>query len=83
MIQLIGFMAGVLGSISMIPEIILCYRHKSTKDISANWLLINMTGQVCWVVYGILINGIALVIMSVITFSIVGFLLYLKKIKFK
>ncbi len=83
LITIIGICAGILVATSMIPEIIRCYKTKSTRDLSIVWLLMNMSGQILWIVYGLYINAWVLIGMSIAMIILIGILLYLKLFKFK
>jgi MtN3 and saliva related transmembrane protein len=77
-IEIIGFVAGLLVAISSLPQLIKSWKTKKTADISLLWLLINLTGQVLWMVYGFFKGSISLVVMSFITLLMVGSVLVLK-----
>ena len=78
LIESVGFAAGILVTISSLPQLIKSWKTKSTKDISISWLLINLTGQILWIFYGILKNSLSLVVMSSVTFAMVVSVLILK-----
>ena len=65
--ETIGFIAGSLVAISVFPQVYKSWKTKSTKDIALSWSVINLLGQVLWIVYGFLIHSYALVIMSSLT----------------
>jgi len=65
--EVIGFMAGSLVAISVFPQVLKSWRTKSTRDIAISWSVINLAGQILWIVYGFLIASYALVIMSSVT----------------
>lgn len=72
----IGFIAGSLVAVSLLPQVIKSWKTKSTRDIALQWVLINLAGQAMWLWYGIGIHSAPLVVMSGITFvmtlSLVG-----------
>jgi MtN3 and saliva related transmembrane protein len=80
-IEIIGFSAGGLVSISLLPQVIKSWKTKSTKDIALSWTLINLSGQILWIIYGLKIHSEALVIMSIITLLMVGIVIILKLIQ--
>lgn len=82
-INIVGILAGILVSSSMIPEIIRCYETKSTRDISVVWLLMNFAGQILWIIYGSYVGAWVLIYMSITIMVLVSFLLYLKMVRFK
>lgn len=77
-IELIGFTAGGLVAISLAPQVIKSWQTKSTKDIAISWTLINLSGQILWIVYGFYINSIPLIVMSSITLLMTLSLISLK-----
>ena len=82
LVEYIGFSAGILVAISSLPQIIKSWKTKKTSDISIGWLCLNLSGQLLWILYGILIYSISLITMSSITFLMVVSVLILK-IKYK
>ncbi|HLB58708.1 MAG: hypothetical protein A2751_05060 [Candidatus Doudnabacteria bacterium RIFCSPHIGHO2_01_FULL_46_14] len=65
--ELIGFVAGSLVAISVFPQVYKSWKTKSTKDIAISWSVINLVGQIMWIVYGFVIGSYSLVIMSSLT----------------
>lgn len=61
-IELIGYLAGIIVAISLIPQVIKSWKTKSTKDISVMWTLIYLTGLILWIVYGIGILSFPIII---------------------
>lgn len=76
--EIIGFIAGIFVASSLIPQTIKSWKTKSTSDISIAWMLINLTGQTLWIIYGFMISSYSLVIMSGITLALAVSLLILK-----
>ncbi|WP_250252863.1 SemiSWEET transporter [Chryseobacterium sp. Marseille-Q3244] len=50
--NLLGIIAGVLTSISMIPQLVKVIREKNVEDISLLMLLVLISGLSLWVWYG-------------------------------
>lgn len=80
-IELLGFAAGGLVAVSLTPQVIKSWKTKSTKDIAISWTLINLSGQILWIIYGFYINSLPLVVMSSITL-VMTLSLILLKLKF-
>jgi MtN3 and saliva related transmembrane protein len=76
--EIIGFIAGILVASSLIPQTLKSWKTKSTSDISISWMLINLSGQTLWIVYGFMISSISLIVMSGITLVFAISLLILK-----
>lgn len=51
--NVLGIIAGVLTSVSMIPQLVKVIREKDVEDISLLMLLILISGLSLWVWYGI------------------------------
>ena len=52
-IDLIGYAAGILVVISLLPQTIKSWKTKSTKDLSLSRYVIYVTGLVLWISYAI------------------------------
>ena len=76
--DVIGFSAGVLTSINIIPQIIHTIRTKKVEDISIWMLLIYDVGLFLWVAYGFIINSYPVIIMDGIAFLTSIFMTYMK-----
>ena len=76
--EVFGFAAGILGALSLFPQIQKSWRTKSTKDISLLWTLIHLSGQTLWTTYGYMIQSISLILMSSITWCLTIILIGLK-----
>lgn len=80
-VELVGFIAGIFVAASLLPQVIKSWKTKSTKDISIAWSVINLLGQVLWLIYGVLIGSISLVAMTALTFLMV-LIIVIFKLKF-
>ena len=79
--EVIGFAAGSLVAVSLLPQVIKALKTRSTNDISSLWMSINLLGQILWIIYGIAIESISLYVMSGITFSM-AIVLFVLKLRF-
>jgi MtN3 and saliva related transmembrane protein len=77
-VEILGFIAGTLVAVSLLPQVIKSWKTKSTSDISLGWSVTNLAGQIMWAVYGAFIGSYALVIMSSLTLVMALSVLYLK-----
>lgn len=80
--NIIGFTAGLLIAISMIPQLLKSSKTKKVEDISFWMLFIIMLGTALWVIYGILIMSFPIIAMDGIGF-LVNLSLIFMKIKYK
>ncbi len=76
--EVIGFIAGILVAVALLPQVVKSWKTKSTQDISLSWSVTSLAGQVMWIIYGIMIGSYSLVIMSSITLVMAISVLYLK-----
>lgn len=52
--NIVGSAAGILTSVSMIPQLIKVLREKNVEDLSAGMLIVLISGLSLWVWYGIM-----------------------------
>lgn len=78
-VQLIGILAGVLTSISAIPQVVKIIKDKKVEDISIGMFLTLVCGIGVWVYYGILRNDWPVIITNAISLLINLTILFLYK----
>jgi MtN3 and saliva related transmembrane protein len=76
--DIIGFAAGLLIAISMMPQVIKSYRTKSVEDISFLMLLIIAVGTALWAAYGAMITSLPIIAMDGFGFFVNLALIYMK-----
>ncbi len=81
-IDILGYIAGVLVVISLLPQTIKSWKTKSTKDLSLWRYVIYIAGLILWIVYALLIDNGPVAIMNGIGLILATLILYLK-IKYK
>jgi MtN3 and saliva related transmembrane protein len=52
--SLIGLAAGLLTTISLVPQVLKIWRTRSAKDVSRKMFIAFCTGVALWLLYGIL-----------------------------
>ena len=77
-LEIVGYLAGFIVAIALLPQVIKAWRTKSTKDISILWNLIFITGLILWVVYGIVNKILPLAIFASVEATMAASLLVLK-----
>jgi MtN3 and saliva related transmembrane protein len=50
----VGYVAGVLTVVSLIPQVLRTWRTKQTKDLSVRTFLLLITSGILWITYGAL-----------------------------
>ena len=58
----VGIAAGILTSVSLLPQLIKIIRNKQAEDISYFMLIILLCGLACWVWYGVLREDLPIII---------------------
>ena len=78
MVNVLGFIAGVLTTLAFLPQVIKAFRSKRTQDISLTMWLMLCVGVSCWLVYGILLNALPIIVANAATLILAGAVLVLK-----
>ena len=75
---MLGMTAGVISSITFLPQVIKTYRTKSAKDISLLMFTFATTSVIMWLVYGIILGNVPIIFTNsmVLLFSLI--MLYFK-----
>lgn len=66
-IDIIGYVAGFLTTICLIPQLYKIIITKSTKDISLSTFIVLILGQILWCIYSILIFDLRILIANIIS----------------
>ncbi len=77
-IDLLGYLAGILVVISLLPQTIKSWRTKSTKDLSLWRYIIYCLGLFLWIAYAIIIHNGPVGVMNIVGLSLAVSILYLK-----
>jgi MtN3 and saliva related transmembrane protein len=63
----IGFLAALLTTFSFLPQAVLTLRTRKTDEISlAMYLMLNL-GIICWLIYGLVQDDLALILANSVT----------------
>jgi MtN3 and saliva related transmembrane protein len=62
--EILGFLSGILGSVSLLPQIHKSYTTKSSKDISIQTICLMYCALLIGIIYGIVINHAAVYVMN-------------------
>ncbi len=77
-IEIVGYIAGILTTISFIPQVARSWRLKETRDLSLAMLLLFALGVLLWAVYGFWIMSLPVIVANLTTFCLILFLLWMK-----
>lgn len=73
-----GYIAGILVVISLLPQTIKSWKTKSTKDLSLWRYIIYIVGLVIWITYAVIIKNGPVAVMNSIGLILAVSILYLK-----
>jgi MtN3 and saliva related transmembrane protein len=76
--EVLGIVAGLLGNIGIVPQIVRLFRHKAAYEISLPFLYMWLSSTICWLVYGILFGLFAMVLWNSITLTLALMMLFAK-----
>ena len=77
-LELLGYTAAVLTTISFVPQVILVYKTKDTDSISLSMFLIFSIGTFTWGLYGLLLKQLPILLANGITLVLALYILYMK-----
>jgi MtN3 and saliva related transmembrane protein len=77
-IQIVGIGAGILTSVSMLPQIIKIFREKKVEGLSLVMILVLMSGVGSWIWYGVLREDLPIIFTNCISFLLNSLLLFFR-----
>ena len=77
-VDILGYVAGILVVISLLPQTIKSWKTTSTKDLSLKRYIIYITGLILWITYAIIIKNGPVAVMNSIGLILASSILYLK-----
>jgi len=81
MVEYVGYVAGLLVTFALVPQIIRVYKLKSAREISLIFNTAMLLGLILWLVYGILLGLVPIIIWNIIG-GILAALLLTAKLKY-
>ncbi|MDP3052369.1 MAG: SemiSWEET family transporter [bacterium] len=76
--NLIGYIAAVVGTFLMLPQIIKSYKSKKTADLSIGMVVIYIINCCLWLIYGLLLSALPIILANGIGLAIGIAQLFLK-----
>ncbi len=77
-IDVIGYLAAVLGTICWLPQTIKAWRSKETKDLSLGTNVLVLVTMLLWLAYGVLAGSLPLITANVLSVGMVSAILAAK-----
>lgn len=79
-IELFGLFAGAVTSMGFVPQLIRSYRTKKLDDISYFMPAVLAFGMTLWIIYGFLLEALAVIIANIFGVTCCILLIVMKKI---
>jgi MtN3 and saliva related transmembrane protein len=77
-IEILGFVAAGVGTVSQVPQVIRTWKTRETKDLSLLMYIIMISGIILWFSYGILTDSKPIIYANIVTFVLASTMIYLK-----
>jgi MtN3 and saliva related transmembrane protein len=77
-IELIGYIAAALTTISFIPQAVMTIRTRNTSGISLGMYVMFTAGVALWLVYGIGLQSWPMIVANTVTLALAATILALK-----
>lgn len=78
MVELVGLLAGLMTTLSFVPQVVRTLRTRLAGDLSLGMLVIFNLGVVFWLAYGVLLGAAPIIATNAVTLCLAGFLLVWK-----
>lgn len=78
LVDLLGYVAGLLTTVAYLPQVLQVWRTGSTRDISLQTYLVLVAGVGLWCVYGIVVGELPIMLANGLTLLLAGTILVLK-----
>ena len=76
--EILGLIAGLIGNISIVPQIWKLFRYRTAYEISLPFLCLWMASTLCWLCYGLSLLLLSLILWNGITLVLASLILYAK-----
>ena len=75
-LDIIGYIAGFLTTICMLPQLIKILISKSAKDVSLLTFFVLISGEILWIVYGMYVNDMRIIIPNIVSCCLSFFIFF-------
>lgn len=76
--ELLGFVAGALITVSLIPQVWRLFALKSAREISLSFTLLLLLGATCWLAYGISLSLPPVIFWNAVSLGLLFVMLHAK-----
>jgi MtN3 and saliva related transmembrane protein len=74
----LGFAAGILTTVSFVPQVLHAWRSKRCDDLSWGMLLTFSAGVVLWLAYGVMLWAAPIIVANAVTLALLLTIMVLK-----
>jgi len=67
LVELVGGIAAVLTTLSVLPQVLKAWRSRSARDVSLLMLLLFLAGVLLWLCYGLALGSLPLILANAVT----------------
>lgn len=76
--KLLGLVAGLLTTMSFVPQVVKTWRTRSARDLSLVMFLLYCLGVFLWMIYGFMIDELPVILWNIITLILASIILVFK-----
>ncbi len=77
-VEILGYSAGFITSLTFLPQVVKTWKEKSAKDISLMMFVIAAINEVMWIAYGILKDDWVIISTNVVVLIMSCIMIFLK-----
>ncbi|MBZ4189935.1 SemiSWEET family sugar transporter [Niabella beijingensis] len=77
-VDILGYIAGAITTLTFLPQVIKTIREKSVKDISLMMFVIAAVNEILWVIYGVLKSDQVIILTNAVILCLSLTMIYLK-----
>ncbi len=77
-VDILGYAAGAITSLTFLPQVVKTWKDKSAKDISLLMFIIAAINEIMWIAYGALLDNWVIILTNAIVLAMSLTMIYLK-----
>lgn len=77
-VDVLGYTAGAITSLTFLPQVIKTWRIRSAKDISLMMFVIAAINESMWIVYGVLLHNWVIILTNSVVLAMSLIMIYFK-----
>lgn len=77
-VDILGYSAGAITSLTFLPQVIKTWREKSAKDISLMMFIIAAVNEIMWIVYGALLDNWVIILTNAVVLTMSSIMIFFK-----